>query len=298
MTEEQILLIDNRSYRVVISKKIRRTPKAVRIVVPAYQPNITAKNLLRICIESIQSVTKDEDYELWVVDNCSPWKNCRWLLNHPGINIAFSRTKPLPPDKRFFYSPIAFWQRQEKWGSYANAVGLEIALKLIDPKCLRMLTLHMDTMACSSNWLSFLNSKISKTNKVTGACFEKHRTNEGVVHILGCMVDYQIFKALNIHFWPELPNYDVGDFVTIGFRNAGYTASVCRNTYENPEFADSLKSTSPYKSLKVVRVFDNDNQVIFMHLGRGIPKADDRYMGKSASAADWIKFAEEHVIES
>jgi hypothetical protein len=298
MTEKKTLAIDGRPYRVVLSQPIRRGPNAVRLVVPAYQPNVMAQHLLRVCIDSIRCMTPAEEYELWVVDNCSPWNNCRWLLDYPGINVALSRTKPLPPEKRYFYSPLAFWQRQEQWGSYANAVGLELALELIDPASLWLMTLHMDTMVCSPNWLAFLKSKLSDTNKAIGVCLERHRMPEGVVHILGCMVDYQVFLSLGIHFWPNLPVQDVGDKVTIALRDAGHTVSVCRNTYENPELVEFIELASPYKRLHVVRAFDDDDLVIFMHLGRGIPKADERYSGETASAEEWIKFAEEYVVKS
>jgi len=298
MIEKKHIVIEGRSHRVVISQPVRRGANAVRLVIPAYQPTSIAQELLRICIGSIQNMTNADDYELWVVDNCSPWKNCRWLLDHPGINVALSRTKPLPPEKRFFYSPFAFWQRQEQWGSYANALGLELALKLVDPRSLQLMTLHMDTMVCAPHWLDFFKSRVSETNKAMGACFEKHRTPEGVVHILGCMVDYQTFQAEGIHFWPDLPQYDVGDKVTLQLREAGHTVSVCENTYETPLLVESIPATSPYKHLSVVRAFDDSGNVIFMHLGRGIPKADERYVGESASAEDWIEFAEEHVIAS
>ena len=58
--------------------------------------------------------------------------------------------------------------------------------------------------------------------------------------------------------------------------------------------AQSIKEKENYfKELKVDHCLDDDNNVIFLHLGRGTPKTTGNYKGNiKTSIEQWIDFAE------
>lgn len=294
--ERQIVELDGRRYQLDVQRCASVDPAVPRLIIPAYQPTPAARHILEICIDTIQKITPLGSYELWVVDNCSPRANTDWLFARDGVNVALSRTKPLPPEGRTLFESLAFWRGQERWGSYANAVGIELCLYLIDPDVKRLMTLHMDTMPCSPHWLEYLSSKLDDKTKASGVCMERHRTKDGIVHILGCMVDLRAVSALGLKYWPDLPDYDVGDKVTIGLREGGYQVYACKNTYEDASLAELIDLDEPLRQLQVVRSFDDQNRPIFLHLGRGIPKAGQKYVGESASLAEWSDFASKHIL--
>jgi hypothetical protein len=296
---QEKVLIDGRVYNITVIRKTCADLSAPRLVIPAYQPNSKAKEILRVCIEGIQRYTDKGTYELWVVDNNSPRNNAEWLVDQPGINLVLSRTKPVPRERRGLRTPLSFLISQEAWGSYANAVGLELGRSAIDPDSRYLMTLHMDTTPFHTNWLEYLKSQIHGKTVAAGVCLEKNRTPEGVLHILGAMIDFQRLKEERLDFMPHLPNYDVGDEITVGFRRAGYDVFACRNTYENPEYSENIPPYFLARSLNVMRVFDDEWNVIFMHLARGLPKASDRYPGRTTSVDDWINVLDkEFAVET
>jgi len=293
--EQLTINVDGREYVLHIEQKVNKPLDLPKIIIPAYQPNETAKKILEACIQSIQSNTCPEEYELWVVDNCSPAPFVSWLMDWPEINVISSRTRPLPQEQRKFFSRFAFWRTQKDWGSYANAVGLEIFTSVIDPETQFILTLHMDTMTCRSGWLESLRGMIDPKNRASGVCMEHVRSPEGVLHILGCLIDYQAMKKNGVDFFPDLPGVDVGDNVTIKFRQAGLSVKSLENTYENPELIAKIPEDSPYKNIGVMRTFDSKGNIVFMHLGRGIRKSDKTYVGESAATEEWLAFFNQNV---
>ena len=268
----QNLNLDDRRYDLEIYRKVICGSDAPRIVVVSYQQNHAARELLRICISSVKAFTPEE-HELWVIDNNSPRENFAWLLDCPDINLALNRTEPLPPEARVSEPNGASAASQGGWGSYANAVGLEIAVRLMDPGVRFFMSLHMDALPCRAGWLSFLRSKIAGNVRAAGVRLDKTRTPEGVLHVLGYMVDFVEFNRLNLDFFPELPGLDVGDRVTIRLREAGYQVFACPNTVWQPQLASRIPSSSPFRELHVDRAFDDEGNLIFLHLGRGVRRS-------------------------
>lgn len=287
------LAIDGTEYIVRIEQKISQRADAPRLVVIAYQPNQRASDVLRVCLQAIRQFTPGE-HELWVVDNNSPPENIAWLLEWPGINVIRNLTSPIPPQarhltRRIWYSLLGRDQ-QRQWGSYANAIALEIATRVIDPQTQLMMTLHMDTMPCHEGWLPYLQSKIKGKTAAAGVRMDTSRVPEGVLHVLGYLFDFQLFKQLNLDFLPHLPQYDVGDRVTVALREAGYDVFACPNTIWQPALIDDIPVSSPLHQLPVDRAFDNDGNVIFLHLGRAVRKSvAERHSG--ISVEEWIAFA-------
>ncbi len=286
--------IDDRNYMVEVDRRIVLPTEAPRIIVVSHQPNRTAMDLLRVCIEAVQYFTP-EPHELWVVDNNSPRERVDWLTKWPDINLVQNRTEPLPPQARSVGSKDVAPTSQQTWGSYANAVGLELAVSLIDPETRYLMSMHMDALPCRVGWLSFLKSKLCNGVGAAGVRMDKTRTAEGVLHVLGYMVDFGLFRELKLDFFPQLPDLDVGDRVTIRLRQAGYGVFVCPNTVWAAQLAEAIPLSSPLRDLHVDRSFDDDSNLIFLHLGRGVRKSAGEHK-RGPTPADWIRIAREHLM--
>lgn len=290
-TKHVKLTIDGRNYELQVFRQVLHPPEAPRLIVVALQPNKQACALLRICIEAVKRYTP-LPHELWIIDNHSPQAFTEWLLDEMDINIVLNRTEPIPPN---INTGWRFWRKstQQERGSYANAIGLEIGRRLIDQETQYLMTMHMDTMPCHPDWLAYLQSKLSRRIKAAGVRMDHARTAQGVLHVLGYLVDFQCFKRLNLDFLPQLPKYDVGDRVSIELRKAGYEVFACRNTLWQPDLIEALPQ--PFRGLPVDRSLDEDGNVIFLHLGRGVRKASGDFV-KGASPLEWVQFAEDYLL--
>ena len=285
--------VDGRVYTARVLRRVCAPPDAPRLVVVSYQPTGPARDVLDVCIQAVQRYTP-EPHELWVVDNNSP-ANRHWLLEQPGINVVLNQTEPLPLDRRGLRRWFLPKGSQSDWGSYANAVALEIVAQLIEDDCEILMPMHMDVMPCRTGWLRFLRSKLDDRVRAAGVRMDRSRTPEGVLHVLGYLVDFQLFRRLGLDFFPDLPQFDVGDRVTVALRQAGYDVFACSNTLWQPELVETIPAGSPLRRLGVDRSFDDDGNVIFLHLGRGVRKSSGGHR-EGISTQDWIRFAREHIL--
>jgi hypothetical protein len=291
---ESAVTLDGREYTLRIRRTVSLDPQAPRLVVVAHQENRAAQELLKVCLASVRRFTP-EPHELWVVDNNSPEEHVQWLRHEPDTNLIFNRTEPLPPDERITESNWQDTPTQRIWGSYANAVGLEIGVRLIDPASRYLMTMHMDTLPCRSGWLSFLASKLTNGVAAAGVRMDRTRVREGVLHVLGYMVDFQLFKTLGLDFFPQLPDLDVGDRVSVRLREAGYDLFECRNSLWEPDLVEKMAPGSPLRNLQVDRAFDDKGNPVFLHLGRGLLKASGEH-ARGVPVEKWIEFARVHLL--
>ncbi len=282
------VVIDDRLYNCEIHQRITSSPEVPRLVIVSRQQNDNARRIVHSCIKAIKKYTP-EAHELWVVDNNSPDEFAGDLLNYSNVNVVFNRTDPLPPEGRHREQAEKDID-QLKYDSYSNGVALEIAAQLIDPATRHLMSLHMDTMPCKDGWLFYLISKIQGKIGASGVRMDKTRTPEGVLHVLGYIVDFQLFKRLQLTYLPSLPQYDVGDLVTIGLRRAGFNVFACHNTLWETELVDKIPDQSPLKQLSVDRSFNDDWEVIFLHLGRGVRKSLGVHV-KGTGPEEWLAFA-------
>jgi hypothetical protein len=290
---DEALFIDGRIYDVDVIRKVSLPPEAPRLTVVSRQLNRNAMDLVRVCVQAVQYFTP-EPHELWIVDNNSPGENIQWLLDWPNVNLALSRTDPRPPhanDTGTEADPGA----QLTWDSYSNAIALEIAVRLIDPRSAFLMSMHMDTMPCRSGWLSYLRSKIKGSVGASGVRMDKTRTPEGVLHVLGYLVDFQLFRRLSLDFLPDLPGFDVGDRVTTRLRQEGYGVFACPNTLWQPELVEKIPASSPLRSFHVDRSFDDEGNVIFLHLGRGVRKSLGVHQ-TGTTPEQWVRVACEELM--
>lgn len=288
------VFIDGRTYQVQVRHSNDQPIQIPRLVVVAYQPNQLAQELLKVCINTLQRFTP-EKHELWVIDNHSPIKNTEWLLRQTEISLILNHTEPIPPEKRNFWRRRWIFQNQQAWGSYANAIGLEIATRMINPQTNYIMTLHMDTMVCFTGWLTYLVTKLNDHIRISGVHLQRGRVPEGIVHILGNLFDFQLFKRLNLTFLPQLPKLDVGDRISIAMRQAGFGVFTCRNTFNEPGLVSLITPASPLSQLKVFRAFNDNNEVIFLHLGRGVRKTTGKHK-QGVTPKEWIEFGKNILL--
>jgi len=251
------------------------SPEIPVLVMVSCIKNLESLKLVKAAVRSIRKFTMI-GYKLWVVDNNSPVEHLEWLSGQDDINLVFIRNEPA-----------------QKNGSYANALGLETVAKIISPETKYFMTLHQDVMPTKKGWLTYLLSKFSDEIRAVGLREDHGRVPEGVIHVLGYIIDWQIFQRLRLSFWPELPIYDVGDKAIYLLKQAGYKYFATHNTIWNNKLHEILRP--PYKGLSFDMSLDDKNDVIFMHLGRGVRKSQNSSTGRHKSIAGWIDFAQKEL---
>jgi hypothetical protein len=289
------LRIDGLAYAVEIFRQRKADRSGPRLLMVAYQPNEQAQHIVRVAIEAIKKYTPEE-YELWVIDNASPRQQGDWLREVPDINMVLNRTTPLPPEARGIGSLVRRWHGQPQWASYAHGAGLEIGWRVVDQNCKYIMPLDMDVMPCRSNWLSYLVSKIDASTKAAGMRFHPGRGDSGTLHSMAYLVDFQLFKQLKVDFFPDFPLLDDGDKTTVKLEADGYEVFAARNTVLDETLVSELKPRDAiFRKLHVDRAFDDEGNVVFLHLGRGVRKSKySRHTGTSTK--EWLEFAQKFVL--
>jgi hypothetical protein len=298
MKSKLSIYLDRRKYSILLYRNVQLPPLVPRIIIVTFQPNDVAKKIAQMCVTGIRKYTSEE-FELWIIDNNSPSENLGWLRQISWANIVLNRTEPYPPKLKSivtkFKSKIKNKHHQQYWGSYANAIGLEIVAKLLDENVKYLITLHMDTSPCNNNWLSYLLNKVIEGHAAAGMRMDNFRVADGSVHISGLLLDYQIFQKLHLNFFPNLPAIDVGDSISINLKKAGFSIFSAKNTYTQPQLVEQIPISSPFRNFMVDRSFDDEGNIIFIHLGRGLNKStiDESKL----SALDWIYFVENNLLK-
>ncbi len=164
--------------------------------------------------------------------------------------------------------------------------------------------MHSDTLVTKYGWLSHLKSKLSE--RVRAAAFRRDPNRVHALHIGGLLLDFTLFEPLQMSFLPNMrqeryrnmPEYDVGDQITLKLREHGFEVYVSPNTFDDPESSERIGPSSPFRLLPCDRAFDDDEDVFYLHMGRGTPKAVGTYPRNTSKVnpEQWIEFAEEHLL--
>ncbi len=275
---QKTLAIDGQDLKVLIWQKAQIGDSAApRIIIPAKLPDKSTITILDLCIKTIKKFT-DTPYELWVIDNNSPMENLEWLFDVEGINIVLNRNEAKEP------------------GSYENALGLEIGINVIDPDTQYLMTVHQDTAPAKKGWLKFLLSKLNDEVRAAGVREDKARVKDGILHVLGYLIDFQFIKKSKLSFFPQLPDFDVGDKIIVELKKQGYKYFAAPNTLWDPSLVEKLPKDSPFRDFHVDRSLDDDNQVFFLHMGRGVLKSTGEYQDGELAIREWEEFITKNLL--
>lgn len=272
---ETTLTIDGVCYRIWHTRLPEKFAPTVLCLV-SYMPNKQTENLVRIAVASLQRHTT-APYTLCVVDNASPEERLAWLRQQKEVVLLENRTAP-------------------KNGSYANAVGLEIARRMIPADTRYFMSLHQDIMVTKDGWLEYLLGKFSDHIRAVGVREDRTRIPEGVLHVLGYIVDFQLVNALDLDYFPRLPKYDTGDYIIDELRKHGFGYFSTPNTQWHPELTQHVPEQLKllvFDKHKVNFSFNNYGEVFFIHFSRGVIKTTD-YKGSFEGYIDaWISVAKD-----
>jgi len=306
---KKCLSIDKREYNVDIFENISSDSEHIHIIIPSFMPTHTGVRMTEVCIDSIRKYTS-VPYTIWLVDNNSPDKYRTKFLARKDINTVFLNTVPVETlhffDKIILSKPLKNTypgrKRRYKHGSFSKALCFEIGLQLIPSETKYVFVMDSDCLVFKDSWLSYILSKIDDKTKIAGFMHDRLRVN--AVYSNGYIFDFQLFQKLNIDMFPNikqkrnpsLPEYDAGDLTSIVFREHGYKEWSCNNTYNTPELISKIDS--PLSNIYSDRCFDDDWNVVYAHLGRGLSKSEGKYKQKGKTSAEkWIEFAEMHVLK-
>ena len=174
--------------------------------------------------------------------------------------------------------------------SEANGEAVEIGLKSVFTEY--VFIVHCDVCVTHEKFFTELFQKVYDGNKLVGTSLDPARIN--ATHISGVLVKTTIAKSVSFS-----PLYvygkqiaDSGDALTIKCRAENIPHYCFENTFNSPNLVENL--TEKFKPFNgVSRTIDKDNNVIFMHLGRGIVKTQGLYKEKNkVLLEDWVDFCE------
>ena len=264
----------------------------IALMISSFQPNQQGSDLLRVALNSMIKF-KRKDASIWVIDVGSPESN--FLVTpdeYPTVNFVITDFTPRswessPSWKRII--KCALGDKPPRSGSYANGWTLDFgnsAFEKIEYVPEYFMTLQMDVMFTRENLLDELLKLFDENTAAVGVrqqlCYNK---SEEILHSLGCLWKTDIFNNLHTSFMNEFPSYDVGEKAVVEASKNGYQIKNLRNTITQPE-TNILVKDEEIRNWHLDKVLDEENNVIFMHLGRGIAQSEFG-MERKIDLEDW-----------
>lgn len=241
-------------------------------------PTCRSTSLVECLIKSFTKFSEGYDFNFYVIENSNYRDDNEYLKN-------------LAP-RVFVHNNETNFSNRSFAGSYYNASGCEVGLQLSSSDLVFLA--HNDVAATKSNWLKSLHEKLE--SGYTAASFLHDNIRINALHISGILTTRNIATSVNLNC--RLDTYgtmllDAGDEITEYCRNQNLKVFSHKNTHNDISLVDTIKP--PYDKINVVRCVDENNDVIFMHCGRGTPKINGRYFGKGSSIDRWIDFLNSHL---
>lgn len=179
--------------------------------------------------------------------------------------------------------------------SEANAIAIEMGLKHVLSEY--VFICHNDVVAVTNDWMNILFNQVEQGCKLVGTVRDPARIE--AVHISGLLVDANI--AIKSQIWPEYDKennmlLDVGDGITRYCRENSIKQCCFENTFNNEKLINFI-SNEELKNFHVDRALDLNDNVFYMHLGRGTQKQQGLYNKPNRIYHDdWINFAKQFII--
>ena len=285
--QSKLLVIEKQKYeydRIINTRSA--DAETTHIVIPMHEN----WKMTLIAVECIKKFTS-QPYLIWVVDNFSSAGTRKNLLEIEGVNLIFNNSK----NDSFFHP----WNFKPYFGSTLNGVALELVAHTIENLHGKyMFVMHNDALPVKSGWLDYLKSKISDQIKIVGVSQDQTRIQ--AAHNSGFLFDLNLYRQYPMSFMPHMPEYDVGDGITLMMKRMGYEMFICQNTYNHPETINYLNYDGCPEFLQQYntdRVFNDGEELIYIHLGRGTQKHREWFRKKTrASVEEWKMFIGEYFL--
>ena len=159
--------------------------------------------------------------------------------------------------------------------SYAHSEGLEFSKQFLDTEY--VFTCHSDVCVTSTSFFKELKKCIDEEVALAGVCEDAHPARVRALHCSGLFMKSNLFKIVSTE--PELPVFDTADKYTTYCRDNNHKMKLFRNTYNDSSLVELCNS--PFKELGtncgMDRCLDSENNVMFIHQGRGTTKHNGKY---------------------
>lgn len=173
-------------------------------------------------------------------------------------------------------------------GSHANASGIKAGLHRVSDDY--VFVCHCDVFINTSSFYEELFKKVGEGNVLVGTSIDNSRIN--AIHQSGFYAKTDILRRCDLI--PQMPELDVCDDVTKYCRENNLSYFCFENTFNTPELVDQIECE--LKNFHVDRCLDSAGEIMFMHLGRGIPKAMGIYTKPGrVYLEDWAEMAEKNL---
>jgi len=248
LSQKSTINILNRIYNLNIFNKGKATKDTTEILMPHY----LGFEATEIAVRSLQKHTK-LPIRIWVI--ATRLDEIDKLIEIPEINLIGIEETGCT-------------------GSEENALALEIGSRFVENKW--VFVCHNDVFAYDRDWLQTLFSKVSDKVRAVAYCRDNARVN--ALHVSSTLFNFELFKSLNLSFFPKYDNkdlqiMDVGDEITVGFKEKGYDVHVFSCSHNDPSILEVIHQGYPeLKEFFFDKTIDENGKVIWLHLGRGVPK--------------------------
>jgi hypothetical protein len=122
--------------------------------------------------------------------------------------------------------------------------------------------------------------KMEEGYELIGTVLDPSPERIDAIHVSGYMVKSDIAKKIS--FYPRDlgggKRLDVGDEASLYCEKNGIKNYCFRNTFNDLSLIDEIEDS--YKGIYCDRCINDSGEVIFMHLGRGVPKTNKTYRKK------------------
>jgi len=177
-------------------------------------------------------------------------------------------------------------------GSEANAAAIELGLEYV--KCDLVFMCHCDVCVTNESFLYNVVAKYHEGNRVIGTLFDTNPNRIGAIHVMGLLTDLELAKKVDYMpvYKSDIQIMDVGNKLIQYCTDNNLSTYCFKNTFNYPEIS-SL--TDKYREFNVSKCVSEKNEVLFMHLGRGIRKLNGRINNK-VNMDEWVSFCEEIIV--
>lgn len=273
----------------------------IAFVISSFQPTPLASELLRIALTSITKFSPANS-KCYVFDTGSPRR--RFLVHpdeFPTVSFHYSGVTPRSWERtspRLRLARTLALLGPPRQGSIANGWTLDWALSNPEiQKSTYFMTLQMDVMFTSPSLIPEIMRHFSDGAVAVGV---REQLNLGktdsILHSLGCMWLTKTFLEINTPFAPIFPDFDVGEFAIHVAKNEGNTISSLASKPLDDSSSDA-KTVSNLLGDRVDTVYGGDgNELLFLHLGRGIPKTGGK-TSKTTALNPWISAYKSFVVD-